>query len=71
MYEIQVEKMTCGGCASRVTRALLAVDDAAKVNVDLRNRTVHVESEFEVEELTRAISAAGYPASVRTVHGEN
>jgi len=46
MVEIQVEKMICGGCASRVTRAVLAVDDAAKVSVDLQNRTVLVESEF-------------------------
>lgn len=71
MVEIQVEKMTCGGCASRVTRAVLAVDDAARVNVDLPNRTVRVESDVEVDELTKAISEAGYPASVRIVHGEN
>ncbi|GGI55667.1 heavy-metal-associated domain-containing protein [Oxalicibacterium solurbis] len=28
MYKIQVEKMSCGGCASRVTEATKAVDPA-------------------------------------------
>lgn len=62
MYELQVEKMTCGGCASRVTRAVLAVDDTAKVNVDLRNKTVHVESDLDVDAVASAITQAGYPA---------
>lgn len=68
MYELQVEKMTCGGCAARVTRAVLAVDDAATVNVDLKSKTVHVESELDFETVSSAIANAGYPVSttVRT-----
>lgn len=36
MYELKVEGMTCGGCASRVTKAIKSVDNNAEVNVDLK-----------------------------------
>lgn len=62
MYELHVDKMTCGGCAARVTRAVLAIDDAAKVNVDLKSKTVHVESDLDVDTVASAITKAGYPA---------
>ncbi len=35
MYELQVEGMTCGGCANSVKKSVQAVDSAAKVEVDL------------------------------------
>jgi copper chaperone len=63
MYELQVEKMTCGGCAARVTRAVHAVDDGAKVEIDLRSKTVRVESDVELETVASAIVQAGYPVS--------
>lgn len=62
MVEIQVEKMTCGGCAARVTRAVQAVDDEAKVTVDLPRKTVLIESDIDAASLARAITEAGYPA---------
>jgi copper chaperone len=63
MYELQVEKMTCGGCAARVTRAVQTVDDGAKVEIDLRSKTVRVESDVELETVASAIVQAGYPVS--------
>ncbi len=65
MVEIHVEKMTCGGCAARVTRAVQLVDDSAKVKVDLPRKTVLVESDIEADSLVNAITAAGYPAAVK------
>lgn len=62
MYELQVEKMMCGGCASRVTKSVLAVDDAARVSVDLKSKTVRVESDVDVDTVASAITQAGYPA---------
>lgn len=64
MYALLVEKMTCGGCAARVKKAVLAVDETAKVNVDLRSKTVSVESGVAPDRLATAISDAGYPATV-------
>jgi copper chaperone len=66
MIELQVEKMTCGGCAVRVTRAIQALDDEAKVKVDLPGKIVHVESEIDSVSLAQAVTAAGYPARART-----
>lgn len=35
MHRFKVEKMGCGGCAKSVTRAVLAVEPNARVEVDL------------------------------------
>lgn len=64
MYELRVEKMTCGGCASRVTKAVLAVDSTAEVDVDLRSKLVRVDSSVPLSVVQSAISDAGYPATV-------
>lgn len=64
MHEIQVEKMTCGGCAGRVTKAVLAIDGSATVNVDMKSKLIRVTSTSTAADLARAISSAGYPATV-------
>lgn len=64
MYEIQVEKMTCGGCASRVTKAVLSLDEDAMVDVDLKSKLIRVTSTSDAAELVQAISRAGYPANL-------
>lgn len=63
MYTLKVEKMSCGGCAARVTRAVQALDTAANVEVSLKDRLVHVESAHAPAVVADAITAAGYPAS--------
>lgn len=61
MYELQVEEMSCGHCASTVTKSVQAVDAQAKVEVDLAQRKVRVQSTAELSEIAAAIVAAGYP----------
>ncbi|SDE64266.1 copper chaperone [Massilia sp. PDC64] len=63
MYTLEVEKMSCGGCAARVTRAVQALDPHAKVEVLLKDRLVRVESTQAPAAVADAVSAAGYPAS--------
>jgi copper chaperone len=63
MYTLKVEKMSCGGCAARVTRAVQALDPNAKVEVLLRDRLVHVESAEAPNAIAGALTSAGYPAS--------
>jgi copper chaperone len=63
MYTLKVEKMSCGGCAARVTRAVQALDPNAKVEVLLKDHLVLVESEAAVGAITGALTSAGYPAS--------
>lgn len=63
MVAFKVEGMTCGGCASRVTKAIQSLDSTAKVNVDLRSKTVSVDTRFAPAAVAEAVTAAGYPAT--------
>jgi copper chaperone len=63
MYELQVEGMTCGGCANSVKRAVQAVDHTAKVDVDLASKRVRIETAADINLVSSAISDAGYPVA--------
>lgn len=62
MLELIVNDMTCGHCQSVVTKAIKGVDSRAKVDVDLQNRIVRIETGSDLEEMRDALSEAGYPA---------
>lgn len=60
---IKVTGMTCGGCASNVTRALVAVDGVHEVQVALSANeiTVHFDEKFtSLDQLKQVIIEAGY-----------
>ncbi|CAL63405.1 putative Heavy metal transport/detoxification protein [Herminiimonas arsenicoxydans] len=61
MYELQVEKMSCGHCVNAVTKSVQAVDAQAQVEVDLAQRKVRVQSGAELAKIAAAIDDAGYP----------
>jgi copper chaperone len=63
MYELHVEGMTCGGCANSVKRSVQAVDANAKVEVDLANKKVRVDTRADLTAVRSAISEAGYPVT--------
>lgn len=65
MYELRVGGMTCGGCASRVTKAVQSLDVTAKVNVDLQSKSVYVDTRIPVVSVQSIITDAGYPATVK------
>lgn len=65
MIELTVEKMKCGGCSANVERALKALDPAARVDVDLAQKLVRVQSDLPASTLIKTISEAGYPAQVK------
>ncbi len=65
MIEFTVEKMKCGGCSANVERAVKALDPAARVDVDLAQKLVRVQSDFPANNLAKTISEAGYPAQVK------
>jgi copper chaperone CopZ len=65
MVELNVEGMSCGHCAGRVSKAIADVDPAAKVEVDVGAGLVRVTSSAPAQELAQAVSEAGYPASPR------
>jgi copper chaperone len=61
MYELKVEKMSCGGCVRSVTKSVQAVDNNAKVEIDLAAKNVRIDTQASLEEVKSAIVDAGYP----------
>jgi copper chaperone len=60
MYQFSVSDMTCGHCASTITKAVKAADAKATVEVRLGEKCVAVASQLPQEEIAEAISEAGY-----------
>ncbi len=69
MMAFEVQDMTCGHCASRITRSLKSVDPSAQVTIDPAKRLVLVESEqADAQAIGEAIVDAGYtPVAVEAV----
>ncbi|MFJ2987416.1 heavy-metal-associated domain-containing protein [Collimonas sp. NPDC087041] len=65
MIEFNVQDMTCGHCAGRITKAINGVDESAKVDIKIEGRTVSIESEASADELAEAIRDAGYTPLAR------
>lgn len=61
--QFRIENMTCGGCARGVTKAIQKVDADAIVKADPPNRLVEVESSASVEDISAALSEAGFPVT--------
>lgn len=61
MQEFLIPSMSCGGCASRIIQTLHNLDAGARVEVDLPNKTVRVESSQESAAVDAALKGAGYP----------
>ena len=58
--QFTVSDMTCGHCASTITKAVKGEDPSAKVEIDLPRRIVKVESTLSQEEVGQQIVDAGY-----------
>ncbi|WP_244127925.1 heavy metal translocating P-type ATPase [Burkholderia gladioli] len=65
--ELDVEGMTCGGCARRVETALAQLPGVISAHVDLAGKTASVSAAPEVgaASLVEAVERAGYPAKAR------
>jgi Cu+-exporting ATPase len=60
---LELEGMTCAGCAARVEKSLNALDGVeATVNLATEQATVTMDRELPVAELVGAVQAAGYGA---------
>lgn len=57
---LAVSGMTCGGCASAVTRVLTRVPGVREARVDLASAHATVTGTAPVDDLIRAIETAGY-----------
>ncbi|WP_424978992.1 heavy metal translocating P-type ATPase [Leisingera sp. S232] len=64
-YALQITGLSCAGCAGRAERALTGVEGVLGASVNLAHATARVEAVATVPlaDLTRALTAAGYPAA--------
>lgn len=60
MPTFSIDGMNCGHCTKAITNAILAIDPAAKVETDIPSKTVKVSSTQSTDNLSSAISEAGY-----------
>jgi len=60
MQTFHIPDMTCGHCSAAVTQALRALDEQARIEIDLPSHQLRVESSRSREQLVAALSAAGY-----------
>lgn len=60
MNEFKVTDMTCGHCASTITKAVKELDGDAKLDISIAEHRVRVESKASREDLQHAITEAGY-----------
>jgi copper chaperone len=60
MTRFAIPDMVCQGCVGSVTRAVQALDPAARVSADLAAHTVEISSTAAAEALATAITEAGF-----------
>lgn len=66
MVTFRVHDMACGHCASTITRAIACIDKAARLNIRIEQKLVHITSTASTAELAEAIHGAGYtPRQIR------
>ncbi|MFB2531924.1 heavy-metal-associated domain-containing protein [Paracoccus sp. p3-h83] len=58
--QFQIDNMTCGGCARSVTKAIQSVDPQAKVEIDLPQKRVTVESGASQSAVAAVLEDAGF-----------
>lgn len=66
---LAITGMTCGGCASTVTRVLQKVPGVTRAEVDLASERAQVEGSAAAADLVAAAEAAGFGAQVLQPNG--
>jgi copper chaperone len=60
MWKLKVPKMSCGHCVRTVEEAVRSVDPTARVDVDLADKIVAVETSAPEQTISDVIQPAGY-----------
>lgn len=61
-----VQGMKCGGCIARATEALAKLPGYEGAEFDLKSGTAVVKGTVDAQAVVRALTGAGYPASLRS-----
>lgn len=64
MVVLKVTGMSCGGCVSKITRAIQALDQQARVEVDRATGRVVVETSENAASLRELVQRLGFGAEI-------
>ena len=64
MVVLNVTGMSCGGCVSKITRAIQALDPQARVEVDRATGRVVVETSESAASLRELVQRLGFGAEI-------
>ena len=64
MVVLNVTGMSCGGCVSKITRAIQALDQQARVEVDRATGRVAVETSESAASLRELVQRLGFGAEI-------
>lgn len=60
-WTVEVENMSCGGCANSITKGLHTFPGVGDVQVDLDKGAISMEGDFDKESVLEKLSKMGYP----------
>ncbi|MFV3385178.1 heavy-metal-associated domain-containing protein [Pseudomonas sp. NY15364] len=64
MVVLNVTGMSCGGCVSKITRAIQAIDQQARIEVDRATGRVVVETSESAASLRELVQRLGFGAEI-------
>lgn len=62
--QFHIENMTCGGCAKSVAKVVAMLDPAARLEANVPDRTVEIQTTATAEAVKQRLQEAGW--QVRT-----
>lgn len=63
MIELTLPTMTCGHCVKTVTQTVKRIDADAKLEIELPEHRVRIESTRPADEFKRALADEGYASA--------
>lgn len=64
MVVLQVTGMSCGGCVSKITRAIQSLDQQARIEADRATGRVVVETSENAASLRELVQRLGFGAEI-------
>lgn len=61
--QLKVPNMACSACVKTITKAVTAIDPAAKVDADTKTKQVSIETQQSEAAIKKVMTAAGYPVA--------
>lgn len=64
MFTLNILDMSCGHCASVITKTLQSLDPDARLTFDIPHHQVEVKTDEDLDSVIEVLTAAGYPATL-------